>query len=607
MSIKQQTERGTLALIGLVVFAIIVSGIAIREIAIGGPLQRANQLQSDLVADILPPPAYIIEPYLEATIAVEDEVAGEHVARLAELKKQYEERKAFWRTSDLDESLKKQMAVANTSADAFWAELDATFIPALERGDFASAKILHDSSLTTLYAAHRADIDKLVAMALSEQQALAARVKWILWGSMGVLMAIAVALVAALKISGNKLKRLVIQPVDETADEMRQMASGNFNVRVSGLDRDDEIGQMAKAMEVFRETGLAKAAAEEKQKRVVAELGDGLKKLSMGDLAYRITQAFSDEYEELRTNFNRTMVELGSVLVRVKSSAANVDTGAGEIRSAADDLSVRTEQQAASLEETAAVMSEVTSTAQESTQACTSVRTAIEEAQREASTGGSVVEQAVTAMGEIEHSAQEISQIINVIDGIAFQTNLLALNAGVEAARAGDAGKGFAVVANEVRALAQRSAEAAKDIKDLITTSAQHVEKGVGLVGETGSVLTRIVGRVAEVSELVNSIANASDAQAENLGQVNGAVTDMDKMTQQNAAMVEETTAAARSLASEAQELRRLVSRFHIEYSPGEAPVTEKPLRNAAGNRPSAPRVSGNLALAQDQDDWSEF
>jgi methyl-accepting chemotaxis protein len=232
----------------------------------------------------------------------------------------------------------------------------------------------------------------------------------------------------------------------------------------------------------------------------------------------------------------------------------------------------------------------------------TGVRTSIDEAQREAGAGGVVVEQAVQAMGAIEQSAQEITQIINVIDGIAFQTNLLALNAGVEAARAGDAGKGFAVVANEVRALAQRSAEAAKDIKNLITTSAQQVEAGVGLVGETGSMLSRIVTGVNEVSELITSIANSSDTQARNMEQVNGAVGEMDRMTQQNAAMVEETTAAARSLATEAQELKQLVSRFRLGEKSG-APVQS----GATAAHHGAPRTSGNLALAPEPESWDRF
>ncbi|MCB2014235.1 MAG: HAMP domain-containing methyl-accepting chemotaxis protein [Sphingobium sp.] len=607
MTIKQSTLRGVRILIGLVAFAIIVAGISIREISMGGPLHKEGQMQSDLVADILPPPEYIIEPFLETTIAVKDEQVDLHVARLAELRKQYEERKAYWQTSELDAALKAQMAVANTSADAFWTEVEGSFIPALQRGDFAGADAIHTSSLTQLYKAHRADIDQLVVMAGDAQKKLADHSSLITYASVGALLLVAGALIFFINAAGLRLRRQVIDPIDETSEEMRRMASGDFNVHIHGAGRDDEIGQMASAMKVFRETGIAKAEADAKQQRVVADLDQGLSQLSAGNMTYRINEPFAPEYEGLRTSFNSTMNELSVTLGHVTASAANVDTGAVQIRSAADDLSMRTEQQAAALEETAAAINQTTELALSTAQARAGVRHAIDEAEREAGNGGAVVEKAVAAMGAIEHSAQEITQIIDVIDGIAFQTNLLALNAGVEAARAGDAGKGFAVVANEVRALAQRSADAANDIKKLITTSAQQVENGVALVGETGSVLSTIVTRVGEVSQLINDIANSSDTQARNMEQVNGSVHDMDKMTQQNAAMVEETTAAARSLASEAQSLKQLVSRFQL------GGAMEKPRSAGSGKavpakqRQSAPMAAGNLALSVDEDDWDDF
>jgi methyl-accepting chemotaxis protein len=332
MSIKQQTQRAVTALIGFVLFAILVAGISVREISLGGPLHSANQLQSDLVADILPPPEYIIEPYLEATVVLKDHMVDEHVARLAQLRKDYETRKQYWQASALDDDLRQQMAVANKSADAFWNDLDARFVPALQGGDFAGAETIHDQSLTALYAAHRTDINKLVDMTVTAQSDLQAHSKWIRIASFAALLLVAGALILSLRSGSRKLRRLVVDPVDETAEEMRRMAAGDFDVHISGLGRDDEIGQMARAMEVFREAGMAKAQAEAKQKRVVTDLGNGLSELAQGNLAHRISQPFSAEYEDLRASYNRTMDDLSDILSRVTTSAANVDTSAPSSR-----------------------------------------------------------------------------------------------------------------------------------------------------------------------------------------------------------------------------------------------------------------------------------
>ena len=426
----------------------------------------------------------------------------------------------------------------------------------------------------------------------------------------GVAGLAAAATVATVSISG----KLICDPYVTTVVRMEGLAAGDLDQPIQFTDYGDCVGRMTKAMEIFRRNGEAVKVAAQAQEIVVSGLGQGLSQLADGDLTYRINTAFPADYEMLRVDFNKTMETLTEAMSAVTRSASSIHTGASEIRSASDDLSGRTEQQAASLEETAAAMNQVTSMVQETARSAVEVNASIGEAHREATEGGAVVEKAVTAMGAIEKSASEISQIITVIDGIAFQTNLLALNAGVEAARAGDAGKGFAVVANEVRALAQRSAEAAKDIKALITTSSEQVGVGVGLVGETGSMLTRIVNRVGEISELITSISHSAETQASSLQQVNSSVGDMDKMTQQNAAMVEESTAAARNLASEADELTSLVARFRLENSRSAPPAAR---RSAPASTPapraiskstrSAPRSAGNLAIKDDADDWAEF
>ncbi|MFO1260722.1 MAG: methyl-accepting chemotaxis protein [Sphingomonadaceae bacterium] len=399
--------------------------------------------------------------------------------------------------------------------------------------------------------------------------------------------------------------KLICDPYVDTVVRMEGLAAGDLDSHIAYSDHSDCVGRMVAAMGTFRDNAQVVAESSKVSHELVEVLGNGLHKLADGDLSYRITSSVPKQYELLRDNFNSAMSSLSEVLGSVTQASRSIHAGAGEIRSATNDLSQRTEQQAASLAESATSMNEITGMVKDTAHSAAQVTSAISDAHREASEGGLVVDKAVSAMGAIEKSSQEISQIITVIDGIAFQTNLLALNAGVEAARAGDAGKGFAVVANEVRALAQRSAEAARDIKDLITTSASQVGEGVSLVGEAGTMLGRIVSRVGEISALISSISASTETQSAGLQQVNASVSDMDKMTQQNAAMVEESTAAARSLAGEAEELTQLITRFKLG---GGMPTMSKPhnIVSTSISRP-APRISGNLALSADADDWSEF
>jgi len=377
--------------------------------------------------------------------------------------------------------------------------------------------------------------------------------------------------------------RIVGHPLNDLSAEMDQLASGELADRPRAPSNALEIARMRDAVDVFRTNAREKRQADDDQKLVVESLASTLAQLAEGDLASRIKAPFSGDYQQIKTDFNAAMDKLEGAMISVAKSVVDVRSGSGEISGASDDLSRRTEQQAASLEETAAAMDEITSTVRQTAAGANRANAIVHETQMQAQDSGEVVRQAVEAMADIERSSAEITEIITVIEGIAFQTNLLALNAGVEAARAGESGKGFAVVASEVRALALRSSDAAKDIRARITASSEQVETGVALVSRAGEALERIIGRVGEISGVVRTIAESAEQQATGLQQVNLAVAEMDGVTQQNAAMVEEAAAVARNLAGEAEALAREVARFRLSQAPAAASAGQRRSRQTDG------------------------
>ncbi|MFK0333822.1 methyl-accepting chemotaxis protein [Rhizobium sp. NPDC090275] len=346
----------------------------------------------------------------------------------------------------------------------------------------------------------------------------------------------------------------------------------------------------------------------------VESLAGCLTNLADGNLSQTIEKPFIPSLDRLRTDFNAASEKLRQAMATVAENARAIASGSSEIRSAADELAKRTEQQAASIEETAAALEEITTTVKDSSRRAEEAGQLVGRTRQHAEHSGQVVRDAIGAMDQIENSSREISNIIGVIDEIAFQTNLLALNAGVEAARAGEAGKGFAVVAQEVRELAQRSATAAKEIKSLITASGGHVQNGVSLVTKAGSALQEISTQVNDINTNVVAIVEASREQSTALGEINQAVNTVDQGTQQNAAMVEEQTAASHSLAREAAALFNLLEQFKFDDISRVRPPAV-PVANRLAVRPttakvrhaSLPRVSGNLALADDRGEWEEF
>jgi Methyl-accepting chemotaxis protein len=392
-------------------------------------------------------------------------------------------------------------------------------------------------------------------------------------------LAAAFLLVAALK-----------GPILRLVTTMRDVATGNLNVEIDGAARADEIGEMARALDIFKSNAIDKIRVEEESEEArnraaierermdeekaradaaiqhaVSSLGTALRNLAAGDLVSTIDTPFVGSLDDLRIDFNESVERIREALSNIRENTQSIQMNSNQMRVAADDLSRRTEQQAASLEETAAAVEQIAATVKTSSERAAETNQLAVATCTDATRSGEVVARAVDAMSRIEQASAKIGQIITVIDEIAFQTNLLALNAGVEAARAGEAGRGFAVVAQEVRELASRSAGAAREIKELISRSGDEVKTGVALVNETGAAIARINERINEITSHIDMLATASREQSASLSEVNSAVNLMDQMTQQNAAMVEETNAASHALASETDTLMELVRQFRLD------------------------------------------
>ncbi len=546
----------------------------IEQLKVNGPAYQRIVQGKDLIADILPPPEYILESYLQV-LQANSAPAGERapfVERLKALKSDYDTRRAFWLKEDLEDSLKEPMNNADAAAQDFYRIAFGQWIPALEKDDSAAATSAF-GTLKERYATHRTAIDKAVELATKRNADDEASARSQHESAMWVLLAAFMLITSAMGVFLWKVAR----------------------------DLTSQLGDdPSQAVAVAKEVGA-------------------------GNLSSAVHLQPGDE-TSLMAQLQHMQASLRQVVTNVRLGSESVATASAEIAQGNHDLSARTEQQAAALEQTAASMKQLSATINQNTDSARQANQLALNASSVALQGGKVVNQVVETMKGINESSRKIADIISVIDGIAFQTNILALNAAVEAARAGEQGRGFAVVASEVRSLAGRSAEAAKEIKNLIGTSVERVEHGTALVDQAGSTMTEVVDSIKRVTDIMGEISAASTEQSTGVAQVGQAVAQMDQSTQQNAALVEEMAAAASSLRSQAQELVEMVAPFNLgkgapspqSRAPLPRPQAKKSIAHAPQSRPQvkgigraatpSPQAKGIARAAPAaEDDWDTF
>ncbi|MDB5545664.1 MAG: methyl-accepting chemotaxis protein [Hyphomicrobiales bacterium] len=590
MSISQKTNIAAVSV--LLLCAISSSAGMWAALTLSGGLERSmnsaavmrNHMNADMMHDAIRADAY-------TAILAADSKTG---LTFEEAVKDFEEHSGIF-----ERSIKANQFLADTKTRAMYARIDeplsayvsgAKEIITLAQEDVGAAKekLEKFGELFKHLETAQEEISDAVSGSAATDSVQAGNDSALSKYLMGAMFALAILFSLSLIVLS---RRSIVNPLVGMTRALDRLANGDMNAEIPRAAGDDEMGRMSKALNIFKDAMLGRQsevearqqrdvadlqrarheaeqrAQEDERRAVVGALAEALDQLAAGRFVFRIEAPFPAEYRKLKDDFNEAIASLEGVVGAIANAADSTRLGTGEIAGSADNLSQRAAAQAASLEEMVAALTAMTGGFRSTAEGADKARQSVGDVRADAQGSGEIVNRAVEAMSAIHASAADISKIIVVIDEIAFQTSLLALNAGVEAARAGDAGRGFAVVAQEVRALAQRSAESAKEIKTLISASTHQVDMGVSLVGETGQALARITGKVGEIDSLVSGIASAAKDQAHRLAEINSAANEMDMSTRQNAALAEEMTTVGRNLATEAQDLSDLVGRFEIRQN----------------------------------------